>query len=867
MTLHLGKVKPGATLYIPFDTFAGSTGASITMSGLAVTDIEIYRNGSTTQRASDTGYTLLDTDGIDFDALTGIHGFSVDLSSNADSGFFVAGGFYWVVVSAITVDSQTVSFVAATFSIGYEGAILDTTIATLASQTSFTLTAGPAEDDALNGCEVVIHDIASAVQAGRAIVSDYTGSTRTVTLVAGVTFTAAAGDNISIFRSALQPTIQGRALDVSTGGEAGVDWANVGSPTTAVNLSATNIDVDQVVASVSGAVGSVTGAVGSVTGNVGGNVTGSVGSVATGGITAASIATGAIDADALAADASTEINAGVLAVLGALADAAADGDPTTGDTVMAYIKQLVNVLTGTAGIVTFPASATPGNAVSLAEVIRQIYDEVAGLNGGALLDAAGVRSAVGLASANLDTQLDALPTAAENADAVWDEAIAGHLGAGSTGAALNGATAPTAAAVADAVWDETLADHLTAGSTGAGLNAAGSAGDPWSTALPGAYGAGSAGNILGNRLVGTIATGTHNPQSGDAYARLGAPAGASVSADILTIDNLVDDLESRLGTPSNLGGGATIAANLADIEAQTDDIGTAGAGLTALASAANLAAVAGYLDTEIAAILEDTGTTIPAQISALNNLSAAQVNAEVDTALADVNLDHLVGTATGIPAIPAGTYLDQIMDDGTAAFDRTTDSLQAIRDRGDAAWDTADVSALALQSSVDTLEASAAAIEADTQDIQGRLPAALVGGRMDANAGAISGDATAADNLEAALDGTGGVTITAGLTGNITGNLSGSVGSLTANNDKTGYALSAAGVDAILDEPITEPAGVFAWASGSLRAIIGWVGALARNRMTQTATTQTLRNDANSADLATSTHSDDTTTHVRGEWT
>jgi len=64
----------------------------------------------------------------------------------------------------------------------------------------------------------------------------------------------------------LRPTTAGRQLDVSAGGEAGIDWANIGSPTTAVNLSATNIDVDQVVASVSGAVASVTGAVGSVTG-------------------------------------------------------------------------------------------------------------------------------------------------------------------------------------------------------------------------------------------------------------------------------------------------------------------------------------------------------------------------------------------------------------------------------------------------------------------------------------------------------------------------------------------------------------------------------------------------------------------------
>jgi len=100
----------------------------------------------------------------------------------------------------------------------------------------------------------------------------------------------------------LVPTTAGRTLDVSTTGEAGIDWANIGSPTTAQNLSATNIDVDQVVASVSGAVGSVTGAVGSI--SAGGIA---AASFAAGAIDAAAIATGAIDADALAADASAEI--------------------------------------------------------------------------------------------------------------------------------------------------------------------------------------------------------------------------------------------------------------------------------------------------------------------------------------------------------------------------------------------------------------------------------------------------------------------------------------------------------------------------------------------------------------------------------
>jgi len=74
------------------------------------------------------------------------------------------------------------------------------------------------------------------------------------------------------------------------------------------------------------------------------------------------------------------------------------------------------------------------------------------------------------------------------------------------------------------------------------------------------------------------------------------------------------------------------------------------------------------------------GGNVTGSIGSLAAQAKADVNAEVDAALADVNLDHLIGTATGIPAVPAGTYLDQMMDDGTAVFDRTTDSFQAIRD-------------------------------------------------------------------------------------------------------------------------------------------------------------------------------------------
>ena len=113
--ISFGNVPAGSVLPVIFDSFAGSTGASITLTGLAVTDIEVYKGTSMTQRSSDAGYTLLDTDGIDLDGVTGIHGFSIDTGDNTDAGFYAAGSFYTVVVSSVTIDSQTVNFVAATF--------------------------------------------------------------------------------------------------------------------------------------------------------------------------------------------------------------------------------------------------------------------------------------------------------------------------------------------------------------------------------------------------------------------------------------------------------------------------------------------------------------------------------------------------------------------------------------------------------------------------------------------------------------------------------------------------------------------------------------------------------------------------------
>ena len=74
--------------------------------------------------------------------------------------------------------------------------------------------------------------------------------------------------------------------------------------------------------------------------------------------------------------------------------------------------------------------------------------------------------------------------------------------------------------------------------------------------------------------------------------------------------------------------------------------------------------------------------------------------------------------------------------------------------------------------------------------------------------------------------------------------------------------LSATGLDNVV---CAEPGGVPAL-TANLKTAISWLLALARNKMLQTSTTSTLRNDADNANIATSTVSDDGTTFTRGEW-
>lgn len=235
MSYPIYYVPAGDVLPIMFSSFDGGTGASVTLTGLAVTDIEIYKDGGTTQRASDAGYTLLDTDGIDFDGITGIHGFSIDTGDNTDAGFYAVGAWYHVVVSSVTVDAQTVNFIAAAFRI-------------------------MAAEGVAGVPDVNTTHISDTAQTGRDI---------------GASVLLSSGTGTG------QISLASGAVTVGTNNDKTGYTASTVSDKTGYSLSASqtfNV-TGNITGNLSGSVGSVTGAVGSVTGNVGGNVTGSVGSI------------------------------------------------------------------------------------------------------------------------------------------------------------------------------------------------------------------------------------------------------------------------------------------------------------------------------------------------------------------------------------------------------------------------------------------------------------------------------------------------------------------------------------------------------------------------------------------------------------
>lgn len=206
--------------------------------------------------------------------------------------------------------------------------------------------------------------------------------------------------------------------------------------------------------------------------------------------------------------------------------------------------------------------------------------------------------------------------------------------------------------IGDATWDEVLAGHLTAGSTGAALNAAGGAGDPWITPLPGAYTAGQAGYIIGNNVDAKISTRSTLDGTGVQSALTSQGYTTTRAGYLDTLNGLVAAVWANVTRTLTAGTNIVLAkgvglTGLNDVS--TSDVSTAAQ--SALTSQGYTTTRAGYLDVLngiLAAIWANATRTLTSGanivlakgtgLTGLNDLSAAQVNTEADTALVDAGV-------------------------------------------------------------------------------------------------------------------------------------------------------------------------------------------------------------------------------------
>lgn len=119
-------------------------------------------------------------------------------------------------------------------------------------------------------------------------------------------------------------------------------------------------------------------------------------------------------------------------------------------------------------------------------------------------DIKSIASASGSASISISTSaaLGALAGLSGSATITFTPTATMHAIGYLSGTSSN-ETEFSADALARAVWDALATDFNLAGTMGEKLNAAGSAGDPWGTALPGSYADGTAGKIIGSKLLTT----------------------------------------------------------------------------------------------------------------------------------------------------------------------------------------------------------------------------------------------------------------------------------------------------------------------------------------------------------------------------
>lgn len=388
------------------------------------------------------------------------------------------------------------------------------------------------------------------------------------------------------------PTTSGRSIDVTTTGEVGIDWANIGAPTTTVALTGTTIattqkvDIETIKTNPVVNAGTITfpttATLASTTNITAGTIT-----TATNVTTVNGLAANVITAAATAADFGAEVAASVWQ------------DTIAGDfTVASSVGK--SVYTGVA----------PGANTGLF---------IAGTNAATTITTALTTTFTGNLTGSVGSVTGAVGS------------VTGNVGGNVTGT-VGGLAAAAKTDVENATWNTVLSSHLTGGSTGAALNAAGSAGDPWTTSLPGAYTAGSAGFIVGTNLNATVSSrmATYTQPTGFLAATFPGTVASTTNitaGTITTATNLTNaptngDFTSTMKTSLNSSTPASITGAVGSVTGNvggnvTGSVGSVVAGVTvttnndktgyALSSAGNNSVADATLNRDMGSV-SDTNT-------------------------------------------------------------------------------------------------------------------------------------------------------------------------------------------------------------------------------------------------------------------
>jgi hypothetical protein len=280
--------------------------------------------------------------------------------------------------------------------------------------------------------------------------------------------------------------------------------------------------------------------------------------------------------------------------------------------------------------------------------------------------------------------------------------------------------------------------------------------------------------------------------------------------------------------------------------------------------------------------LNDVAATDIVSAGAITTLAGAVVNVDlVDTLTTYTSntpqtADHTSGIAD-IPTVAefnartlvAASYFDPAADTVATVTTVTTGATSAAQTTAQN-----DLDIITGATGVNLLAATQASIDAIETDTQTTIPAQITAlnnvsatdivtaGAITTAAGAVANVTTVATTTtNTDMRGTNGANTTVPDNTGISDNGA----AIAALNDVSTAQVNAEVLDVLTVDTFAEPGSVPA-ATSSIKDKISWLFTMNRNKVTQTATTQSIKNDSGAGNIATAAVSDDATTYSRNEF-